>query len=85
MIERLIWTPEPITRFWDGLSQTGLIELAFNQLAGPYLFMLVRQYLSESKRHPDFRAGDGDFVCFLVDRGIRPRPLSHHLHAKGHR
>jgi hypothetical protein len=43
MIERLIWTPEPITSFWDGLSQTRLLELAVNKLAGPYLFMLVRQ------------------------------------------
>ena len=70
MIERLIWTPELITSFWNGLSQTRLLELAFSKLAGPYLFMLVKQYLSESKRHLDFGAGDGDFVRLLVDRGM---------------
>jgi len=32
--------------------------------------MVVRQYLSESKRHLDFGAGDGDFVRLLVDRGL---------------
>jgi hypothetical protein len=70
MIERLIWTPELITSFWNGLSQTRLLELAFSKLAGPYLFMLVRPYLSESRRHLDFGAGDGDFVRLLVDRGV---------------
>ena len=70
MIERVIWTPELITSFWNGLSQTRLLELAFSKLAGPYLFMLIRQYLSESKRHLDFGAGDGDFVRLLVDRGV---------------
>jgi hypothetical protein len=70
MIERLIWTPELITSFWNGLSQTRLLELAFSKLAGPYLFMLVGQYLSESKRHLDFGAGDGDFVRLLVDHGM---------------
>jgi hypothetical protein len=70
MIERLIWTPELITSFWNGLSQTRLLELAFSKLAGPYLFLLVKQYLSESKRHLDFGAGDGDFVRLLVDRGV---------------
>ena len=70
MIERLIWTPELITSFWNGLSQTRLLELGFSKLAGPYLFMLVRQYLSEGGRHLDFGAGDGDFVRLLVDRGM---------------
>src|SRR6516164_61960 len=70
MIERLIWTPELITSFWNGLSQTRLLELAFSKLAGPYLYALVRQYLSESRRHLDFGAGDGDFVRLLVDCGV---------------
>src|SRR6516164_1097764 len=70
MIERLIWTPELITSFWNGLSQTRLLELAFSKLAGPYLLMLVRQYLSEGGRHLDFGAGDGDFVRLLVEKGV---------------
>src|SRR6516164_4390075 len=70
MIERLIWTPELITSFWNGLSQTRLLELGFSRLVGPYLFMLVRQYLSEGGRHLDFGAGDGDFVRLLVERGV---------------
>ena len=70
MIERLIWTPELIASFWNGLSQTRLLELAFSKLAGPYLLMLVKQYLSESKRHLDYGAGDGDFVRLLVDRRV---------------
>jgi hypothetical protein len=32
--------------------------------------MLVGQYLSESKRHLDFGAGDGNFVRLLVDHGM---------------
>lgn len=70
MIECLTWTPELVARFWSALSQTRLLELAFSKLAGPYLFMLVRQYLSENGRHLDFGAGDGDFTHLLVDRGI---------------
>ena len=70
MIERLIWTPELIASFWNGLSQTRLLELGFSKLAGPYLLMLVRQYLLENGRHLDFGAGDGDFVRLLVDRGV---------------
>jgi SAM-dependent methyltransferase len=70
MIERLTWTPELIARFWNALSQTRLLELAFSKLAGPYLYMVAKQYLSQSGRHLDFGAGDGDFVRLLVDRGV---------------
>jgi SAM-dependent methyltransferase len=70
MIERLIWTPELIASFWNGLSQTRLLELAFSKLAGPYLYMLARQYISEGQRHLDFGAGDGDFVRLLVEHGV---------------
>jgi SAM-dependent methyltransferase len=70
MIERLVWTPELATRFWAALSQTRLMELSFSRLVGPYLFMLVRQYLSEDGRHLDFGAGDGDFVRLLVEQGV---------------
>src|SRR5437764_10402413 len=71
MVERLVWTRELVSRFWDAMAQTRLLELAFGKLAGRYLFKAVAPYLSRDDRLLDFGAGDGDFVRLLVEQGFQ--------------
>lgn len=70
MPEPLVWTPDLVARFWDGISGTRLADLSFGRLAGPYLAKALRQYLDHDKRILDFGCGDGDFIRHLLGLGL---------------
>ena len=70
-MRRLLWTPELVTRFWDGVAQTrGLAQQSFGLLGGRHLLQAVRWHLVPGQRHLDFGGGDGDFAALLVAEGF---------------
>jgi 2-polyprenyl-3-methyl-5-hydroxy-6-metoxy-1,4-benzoquinol methylase len=69
--ERLKWTPELVSRFWDGFSHTQLVQFSFSKQAGPSLLIAVDHLLPRNGEVLDFGAGDGDLVRLLCERGFR--------------
>jgi 2-polyprenyl-3-methyl-5-hydroxy-6-metoxy-1,4-benzoquinol methylase len=69
MINRLRWTPELVKSFWDGLTETRLLELGFSKLAGQWLLRALRFHLTLGGRHLDFGSGDGHFAQMLAAAG----------------
>jgi 2-polyprenyl-3-methyl-5-hydroxy-6-metoxy-1,4-benzoquinol methylase len=63
------WTPDLVSRVWDALTETKLLDIGFSKLAGRYLLEAVRWHLMPGARHLDFGAGDGDFVELLAENG----------------
>ncbi len=68
---RLRWTPELMDQFWDGISETRLVELNFSRLGGRALISAVSHLLPKSSRVLDFGAGDGDLLELMCARGLR--------------
>jgi SAM-dependent methyltransferase len=64
------WTPELVERFWNGFSQTRLVEYAFSRQAGRSLIVAVDHLLSPAQTILDFGAGDGDLIRLLCERGL---------------
>lgn len=69
-MNRLIWTPELVEKFWDGVWRTRLRELSFSRLAGSQLLQIVRPWLSDGAKCLDFGAGEGDLVEKLLASGF---------------
>jgi 2-polyprenyl-3-methyl-5-hydroxy-6-metoxy-1,4-benzoquinol methylase len=69
MLKPVRWTPDLVSRFWDTLTETKLLDIGFSKLAGRYLFEAVKWHLTPGTRHLDFGAGDGDFVELLATGG----------------
>jgi len=75
----LDWTPDLITRHWDGLAHTRAFDLGFSRLAGRHLLTLIAPELDRLKaggtgdggRILDFGAGKGDLLALLVEAGHR--------------
>lgn len=75
----LDWTPDLITRHWDGLAHTRAFDLGFSRLAGRHLLTLIAPELDRLKaggtgdggRILDFGAGKGDLLALLVEAGGR--------------
>lgn len=63
------WTPTLVGRFWDGLTETSLLDLAFSRLAGHWLLRALEWHLSPGRRHLDFGSGDGHFAKLLAAKG----------------
>ena len=79
MVTRLEWTPELISKFWDGVAGTALDDLSFGRVAGPEFLNIVSPFLSSSGRHLDYGAGSGHIVRLMLDRsyataGFEPSP-----------
>ncbi len=70
MVKRLQWTPELVSRFWDGIANTELDNLSFGRVAGPAFLDLVKKYIPPGHSVLDFGAGSGHFLQLLLDRGI---------------
>lgn len=68
---RLKWTPELVHSYWDGFSQTRLVELSFSKLAGRSLLVAVDHLLPRTGRVIDFGAGDGHLARLLTERGLQ--------------
>jgi SAM-dependent methyltransferase len=69
--ERLQWTPELVGRFWDGFSQTQLVQFSFSEQAGQSLLIAIDHLLPRNGEVLDFGAGDGHLVRLLCERGFR--------------
>jgi 2-polyprenyl-3-methyl-5-hydroxy-6-metoxy-1,4-benzoquinol methylase len=69
--ERLKWTPELVGRFWNGFSQTQLVQFSFSQQAGRSLLIAIDHLLPRNGEVLDFGAGDGHLVRLLCERGFR--------------
>jgi 2-polyprenyl-3-methyl-5-hydroxy-6-metoxy-1,4-benzoquinol methylase len=68
--ERLKWTPELVGRFWDGFSQTQLVQFSFSRQAGGDLLIAIDHLLPRNGEILDFGAGDGHLVRLLSERGF---------------
>jgi 2-polyprenyl-3-methyl-5-hydroxy-6-metoxy-1,4-benzoquinol methylase len=68
--ERLKWTPELVGRFWDGFSQTQLVQFSFSKQAGQSLLIAIDHLLPRDGKVLDFGAGDGHLVHLLCERGF---------------
>lgn len=71
----LVWTPELVERFWDGVWTTRLKEFSFAKQAGRALIVAIDHLLPAGTRVLDFGAGVGDLAALLLDR---------ELHVAGH-
>ncbi len=67
--QRIRWTPELVDRFWEGFSQTRLIEFSFSKQAGRNLIIAIDHLLPRQGRILDFGAGDGHLIRLLCERG----------------
>lgn len=67
---RLHWTPELVSRFWDGFAQTRLVEFSFSKQAGRSLLVAVDHLLPRDGRILDFGAGDGHLIRLMLERGL---------------
>jgi 2-polyprenyl-3-methyl-5-hydroxy-6-metoxy-1,4-benzoquinol methylase len=70
-VERLVWTPELVQRFWSGFVQTRLTEYNFARQGGKSLIVAVEQHLPKDGRILDFGAGNGELVELLLSRGFK--------------
>lgn len=70
MPKPLDWTPELVGRFWSGVANTRLREMAFARLAGDSLVDLLKDYLDPEARCLDYGGGQGELVEKLLARGF---------------
>jgi 2-polyprenyl-3-methyl-5-hydroxy-6-metoxy-1,4-benzoquinol methylase len=70
-VQRLVWTPELVERFWTGISQTRLTEYDFARQGGKSLIIAVEHHLPKDGRILDFGAGNGELVELLLERGYQ--------------
>lgn len=68
-VQRLVWTPELVARFWSGVAQTRLTEYDFARQGGKSLIIAVEHHLPKNGRILDFGAGNGELVELLLERG----------------
>ncbi|MBL4757457.1 MAG: class I SAM-dependent methyltransferase [Rhizobiales bacterium] len=68
--EPIIWTPELVNRFWDGLAQAGLDDvMAFGRMARRCIHWVINDQLKPAGRHLDYGAGGGEVAAYLIERG----------------
>ena len=68
---RIRWTPALVERFWQGFSQTRLVEHSFSRQGGRSLIVAVDHLLPRSGEVLDYGAGDGDLVQMMCERGLK--------------
>ena len=68
--ERLAWTPELVSRFWDGVAHTALDAQSFARIAGPLVILAARSHFRPGGRHLDFGAGDGTLTRLMIEAGF---------------
>lgn len=70
-MQRLVWTPDLVTRFWDDVSSTRLMEMSFFRTGGRGLFSIIGHYFRPGASCLDIGAGDGDLAQWASDRGCK--------------
>lgn len=68
--QRLVWTEKLVRKFWDGFSQTRLVEYGFSRLGGRSLIVAIDHLLPRNGNILDFGAGDGELVKLMCERGL---------------
>jgi 2-polyprenyl-3-methyl-5-hydroxy-6-metoxy-1,4-benzoquinol methylase len=68
--ERLVWTPELVARFWDGVAHTALDAQSFARIAGPLVILAARSHFTPGGQHLDFGAGDGTLTRLMIEAGF---------------
>lgn len=68
-MQRLVWTPELVNKFWNGVSQTKLGDISFCKTGGHRLFDFVGHLFKPGTSCLDVGAGDGDLAQMAADRG----------------
>lgn len=72
MPARLHWTPELITRFWNGVAELPDLEhVSFANLASQRLVELMRDFLKPEMSCLDYGGGSGHLVKALIANGQR--------------
>jgi SAM-dependent methyltransferase len=67
----LIWTPELVARFWDGMARAGLDDvMAFGRMARRCILWLVGRHLVPGGRHLDYGSGGGEVAAHLIEHGF---------------
>lgn len=70
LVKKIHWTPQLVSKFWDGVAKTELDNLSFGKVAGPKFIELISGFLAPDGRHLDFGAGSGHVLQLLLDRGL---------------
>ena len=68
-LNRLEWTPELVSKFWDNISRSRLTEYSFSKQAGKSLIIAIKHLLRLEDKILDFGAGDGHLIQLLCERG----------------
>ncbi|MBV8755458.1 MAG: glycosyltransferase [Hyphomicrobiales bacterium] len=72
MPTRLEWTPRLISRFWNGIAQTGVLDaMSFAHLAGPALMEFLDNWIEPGARCLDYGGGSGQLLNLMVEAGYR--------------
>lgn len=69
--DKLTWTPELVSRFWDLVSDSALGRISFSAGNGDRLLQVFGHYLQPEKRYLDFGAGDGHFAERMIQAGYQ--------------
>jgi hypothetical protein len=70
MPHQVVWTPELITKFWDGFAHLdGIRRLSFARLAGAQVLQLASRWIPKDGVCLDYGGGDGDFTEHLLNAG----------------
>src|SRR5215469_1843666 len=72
MPTRLEWTPQLVSRFWDGFASVPELEnLSFAKLAGPTLVEFMAPWIKPGARCLDYGGGSGHLTSLMVKAGYR--------------
>lgn len=72
MPTRLEWTPQLVSRFWNGIAQTGVLDvMSFAHLAGPALMEFLEPWIEPGTRCLDYGGGSGQLLNLMVSAGYR--------------
>lgn len=67
----LVWTPELVNRFWNGLAEAGLDDaMAFGRMAKRSIHWLIARHLAKGGRHLDYGSGGGEVATYLIEKGF---------------
>lgn len=68
--ERLVWTPELVARFWDGVPEATVAPHTFARISGHLLMLVAAPHFVPGGRHLDFGAGDGTLARLMIEAGF---------------
>jgi glycosyltransferase involved in cell wall biosynthesis/SAM-dependent methyltransferase len=70
MPARLEWTPQLISRFWDGVAQSPALDgMSFAKLGGPILIEFMGPWIASGAHCLDYGGGSGHLLALMVEAG----------------